>query len=314
MSIIIESEEGLYRAIQTINSGEWYGEDAVEFSNYPRFSVTLKGERFGGGVPARVMPALLGLQRTIDQSVAQIMGLKRLPRDLLHQTEVVVLVEDGSSKFIAELAPIFNNLVGRMTGAQSLCAILGLSAIICSSWVFEEYLDHRYKMHEMHQKYARESEDRALMQEIFRLKDQAPIVDQLLENQNKTVSNFLKVLRPEDELLVNGASLIDGETARKLVRKPQEKIVEDRMDGIYLITEVASGNVRDGYRIKAKNIKDGEELAVNIPGGTLSPEQIKQLQAGEWGKKPLQMKINVKRQGKRIKSATLSHAGLSGAE
>lgn len=96
-----------------------------------------------------------------------------------------------------------------------------------------------------------------------------------------------------------------------LARKPKEERVEDRLDGTYIIIDVASGNVSDGYRATVCEVDTGEELRLEIPGGTLTEDQVEQLQEGEWGKKPLQMQINIRRVGRRIKKATLIRAGLS---
>ena len=144
---IISNEDELHEIISRIKRGNWDESQEISFDNYPRFEVTLVGERFDGGVPTRIMPALLELQRTIDKSTIEIMGVKRLDAQMLRRTDIVVRVQSGSSSFVADLSPVLNTLIGQMTGIQSLSAILGLGFIFGGTLAFKYYLRHRGEVH-----------------------------------------------------------------------------------------------------------------------------------------------------------------------
>ena len=76
-----------------------------------RSELTIRGEDFDGGVPTRIMPALLRLQRAIDRACARSLGKDggRLAREERKRVELIVRFEPGSTTFSSELAPVLNN-------------------------------------------------------------------------------------------------------------------------------------------------------------------------------------------------------------
>ena len=283
------------KIISRIKRGDWDESQEISFDNYPRFEVTLVGERFDGGVPTRIMPALLELQRTIDKSTIEIMGVKRLDAQMLRRTEIVVRVQSGSSSFVADLSPVLNTLVGQMTGIQSLSAILGLGFIFGGTLAFKYYLRHRGEVHKQDLKHGERlkrldyelelsAEETKRMEIVSSLKQDSPLTEQIFKHQDRVYSTLLNKLEAKDELAIHGTKLVNGAAGRVLARKPKEERVEDRLDGTYIIIDVASGNVSDGYRATVCEVDTGEELRLEIPGGTLTEDQVEQLQEGEWEK------------------------------
>ena len=110
--------------------------------------------------------------------------------------------------------------------------------------------------------------------------------------------------------MIGDQEVITGQQAKKITRTIPDEPTEGRMDGKFLTVSVESGRVRDGVRMRVRNIENDEELTVKVPKGTLTPEQIQTLQDGEWNKKPLFMQLNVRKSGNRIIEATLIEAGL----
>lgn len=120
--MIIRNEKDLYDTINRLREGEdsphepyppgplgflvkkdGASTEPIRFDGYPRLEITLRGERFDGGVPTRIMPALLQLQRALDKTTAQTLGVTRLDKNTLRQTEIIVRTESGSTEFIADL-------------------------------------------------------------------------------------------------------------------------------------------------------------------------------------------------------------------
>ncbi|TNC94028.1 MAG: hypothetical protein FD119_3521 [Stygiobacter sp.] len=137
----------------------------------------------------------------------------------------------------------------------------------------------------------------------------------LIFSHSRQVDGFrgtlLKRLAPEDQLVLDSESIIDGDTARKAVRRLRAEPVEARPDGQFIILTVESGVIRGGFRIRVRNTANSQEFTVKVPEGTLSEDQVETLQDGEWGKRPLMMRLNVKKSGERITEATLIEAGLT---
>ena len=55
---------------------------------------------------------------------------------------------------------------------------------------------------------------------------------------------------------------------------------------------------------------DENPFVVDIPPSTLNEDQIEALQTGEWERKPVTLRLNIKTVGRRILKATLIEAGI----
>ena len=311
----IRSEEDLFRAIQIFDGGDHDDLPSVTFVDWPRYEITIRGEDFDGGVPTRIMPAFLKLQSTIRRGYARSVhgsGRHRLTKEELKQTELVVLLEAGAStKFLSELAPLFNNAIKNMSGTQTVIVILGLAAIVPSSFIWKAYVDAEVQKREIEHRTVATKEETERFHMVVNLADRYADVAEHLADTNATQNTLLKRLEDDDQLLVDGDEIIDGETARQIVRKIRQEPISDRLDSTFIILSVESGSVRDGFRVHIRDTVSGDKLKVSIPSGTLSEEQLDALRNGEWQKQPLRLEINTRRIGKRILEATLISAGLA---
>lgn len=316
----IRGEDDLFRAIQMVEEDEWSDDQTVSFVGWPRYEVTLRGESFDGGMPTRIMPALVALQRSIDRSYARAKygHERRLSREERRETELIVRVEPGSTTFWADLASALNHAISaaasNMTGPQLVLTILGIAAIASGGYVWKAYINASARRHELDHRVRTSEEDTKRFEIIERLAERQAEVAQHLADTNAAQGEMLKRLQPTDQVVVDGEEIINGELGRRIVRRPREEPVEDRLDGDFTILSVESGSVKDGFRVRVRNTKTSDTLSVSIPAGTLSDEQLEALQSGEWGKRPLRLKINIARIGKRIVRATLISAGLASAD
>ena len=101
-------------------------------------------------------------------------------------------------------------------------------------------------------------------------------------------------------------NLNSGSPPRAIDVEP-EPIEEVRMDGLFLILRVFSGDQRDGYRAEVQR-EDGLETLIDIPSTAISSDEKSILQKSEWEKRPLYMRINLKIQRGEVISAKLIHA------
>ena len=279
--MIIRDENDLDAAIERVMAGEWDEREGLRFDGYPRFEITLQGERFDGGVPTRIMPALVELQRAVDKPARQVLG--KSDPDIRRRTEITVRTERGSTSFISD-----------------------------TTYVAKRWIDNRRDVALADVQQRINEQDAVKLQAIEKLITSSNGATQVAESLDKLVSMLTRQMVPTDELSIQGEPLLDGAAAKRLRRRqPQPEPVEDRLDGEFLILSVESGAVSNGIRATVRNTHADEEMSVNIPGGTLAPEQIEQLKAGEWDKKPLNMQINVSRVGNRIRRAVLISAGVA---
>lgn len=314
----IRGEGDLFAALERLIADEAAEREwKVEFLGWPRFEITIRGESFDGGVPTRIMPALLDLQRGVDASYARLKygTVKRLSQEERKQTELIVRFKPGSTTFISELWPTLNNLaqqaISKMNGTEAAITILGVAAFIAGSYAFKAYLNKRLAEKNLDHEVQMSQQETERMQILARALDRSEKLQAQVTDLNSFRDTLLKRLAPEDQLVLDHQPVIDGDTARKAVRRPRVEPVEARLDGQFIILTVESGGVRGGFRLRVRNTSDHEELLVKVPEGTLTETQIETLQDGEWGKRPLTMKLNVKKVGDRVTDATLVEAGLS---
>lgn len=320
--LVISSEDDLFEALDRLlaDGADQVGAEGweVTFDGWPRLEITLRGEDFDGGIPTRIMPALLDMQRKVDEAYLRLTEgeVRRLKKEERRKTELVVRVKSGSSVFSSELAPVLNAIaqaVGKMNGTETLISILSVAAITGGVLAFKYYLSNRQAAKELDIKLAMSAEETRRLEVVERAIERSnEIVKEQSEAQAKAFDNLLNRLDPRDTVVADGEVLIDGETGKKLARAPRREVIESRLDGDFMILSVDSGGVRGGFKLHVRKVDEDLELAVTVPEGTLAEAQIKTLQEGEWGKRPLSMQLNTRKRGDVIVEATLVEAGLAG--
>ncbi len=313
----IRNEEDLIRAIEMIEARDWPDDLTPRFVDWPRYEITLRGEDFDGGVPTRIMPVLLKLQRAIERGYAR--GAygeeRRLSRREKRQVEFVVRLEPGSTKFVSDLSSALNNAlmeaIKNMSGTESVIVVLSLAALAAGGISWKMYLNAQAKKHELDHRVRLSEEETKRQDMLTRLVERYPSIAANQADIDDGRSELMKRLDDRDVLMIDGEELVDGRIGRDLARKEKPQSVQDRLDGTFVILSVESGRIRDGFRVRVRELGTDRELAVSIPEGTLPKEHISDLQSGEWEKRPLDMRINVERVGEKILKATLISAGLT---
>lgn len=224
-------------------------------------------------------------------------------------------LEPGSTTFLSELAPALNNALvaaaRNMSGTESLIAILGVAAIVVGGYIWKHRLNHLAQIHELDHRTRMGEQETERIRIVTRLAEENAHVAAHLADAAASQDALLRGLDERDQLVVGGEPIVDGDVGRRLIRRLRPDRVQDRLDADFMILSVESGQVRSGFRVRVRDVGTDDELMVSIPEGTLPPEQIADLQSGEWEKAPLHMRINVVRAGSRIVEATLVSAGLS---
>lgn len=314
----IRGDEDLFRVIERIRTEAWQDEDQIIFVDWPRYKITIVGERFGGGVPTRIMPALLDLQRSIDRTYAKNMyGVEKpLTQEDRKKTEIIVHLKSGSTTFESEMSSIFNAMVsavGNMSGTESLIAILGFAAMFATSSVFKAHINASAQKHKIGHRAKMNEEENERYRVLSELVSQNAQMAKSLADVNAAQTALIKRLHEKDSILMNGEEIVTGEIGKIITRPERPPRVEEIIDSDFTILSVDSGHIRDGFRLRVREIGSEvgskQSLKISIPGGTLPPEQIADLQNGEWRKTPIRMQINTVRIGNRILTATLISAG-----
>ena len=311
----IRSDEDLFRAIRMIEEDEWPTDQQPHFIGWPRYEITIRGEDFDGGVPTRVMPALLDLQRTVRHAYARALqkSVRSLSERERKQTELIVRLDPGSTTFWSDLEKALNAIFRDMTGRQKVLSVLGVAAMVTGAYVWEARIKAETERREIEYRKELSRQDSARWEKVLDIAQRIPDVEAALRDVQKNQTEWLRRLEDGDRLSVAGEEIVDGSLAREIVRPERKERIADRIDSVFVILSVESGSVKDGFRVRVQDTKTGEELHVSIPAGTLSEEQLEALQSGEWQKRPLRLEINTERVGNQVRKATLISAGLARA-
>lgn len=312
--IEIRNQSDIFRLIKKIETAKVpFDGQQIRFIDGPHYELTIRGENFDGGIPTRIMPGLMELQRTVDKAYARIIygAKRRLSEQDKKKTELIVHVERGSTKFVVDLTNTLNHAISNMTGIETLIAILGVALITGGTFVWKAYINNAAKDRELDFRAKLSVEETERHKATLELAEKIAPVRETLSDMHRTQVQFLKRLDANDDILLDGQPLVDGSIGKSLVEPVYKNPVHDRLDATFIILSVYSGNVSGGFRMRVKDIATQEEYKVFIPGGTLPQDQIDQLQKGEWDKVPLHMQINIERKGKKITKAVLTSAGLS---
>ena len=316
----IVSEEGLIEALEIVEENQEEGvqyllEEGFEFDRWPTYEVIIRGESFDGGIPTRILPPFLDLQKVLRRAYARsVYGdeTKRLTQEERQQTEIVIRLEPGSTKFLSELWQTLNTMAGNMSGPESVAAILGVAVIVGLTIVGKSYIVSRAQAKAYDLGITMSKEETRRLELLASLLRQSPTIAQHIEDAENAQDHLMRKLAPGDELVLDDETSINGQDAKIIARNPRRARVHTREDGRFIIQAVESGQVQRGFRARVRRVdaNGGQTLVVSIPEGALPPEQMAELKEGEWGKTPLLMSIDVQTLGDRVVQADLIRARL----
>ncbi len=316
-TIEITNEAELLNVYNQIEDKQFDYSNQLVFKGWPKYEITIKGESFNGGVPTRIMPAFIKLQQAINQTYAEYKygdkNHKLTDEDKQH-TELVVHLKKGSTSFEAKASDIINNItthaIARMTPEQITLTIIAISILFTTGYMFKIYSNRKLKEKKIDANIHLSDNETRKMEIMAKLATDK--INNFVANTENAQQELLKNLHDNDTVIIDNQNSIDGALAKKIARKTRENPdpIESRMDGLFIIISVDSGNVRGGYRLKVRSVDTKEEFTLKVPDGTLTEKQIETLQTGEWQKQKINMQLNIRKNKKRIIDGTLIEAGL----
>ena len=149
----------------------------------------------------------------------------------------------------------------------------------------EEQRDHLEAMQFMSEQ---ETERMRIMAEFAR---EYPSVENAQRHAHDTATEmFKRAGGTADTIKLDGIELT-GADAQLLTRNAQRKSSQVRLDGLYRLWEVNSSFASD-FKVKVRNISTGSIFWAKLEGYTLTEENRAALQNAEWGKYPINLRIN----------------------
>ena len=282
----------------------------IRFNEWPRLDITLRGEKFDGGVPARILPALYKFQWMIDRAYARSLhtsarGLSTAERQRL---ELIIRLNPGCTSFDFDLWKALNNaiqLIDSKVGAGPVIVILGLAGIAAGAGIWKAHIQAEAARHNMAIRVQMSDAETERLRIIERLAVHFSHVRETVEDMGEAQNALLRCLDDRDELIVGDELVVNGRVGRRIARKPREVSARELLDGEFFIIAVETGPARSGFRLRVRELGSSDELRISIPHDALPQEQLSMLQRAEWHKTSLRMQVYIDTVGSRVVRATL---------
>ena len=297
----------------SVENPEQAAVEGVEFVDWPRFELVIRGTAVDGGMPIRLMPVFEELQRTIHRLYARHEygnERRRLSSTEKQRLEIVLWSQRGeSSHFWALLADTLNRLMEDMTGSQKTFSVAFVVAMVGLGWGLTEYLQHLSEGRTLFTHVQLSKEETRRLNMFFDLADQnaqlRKDIDGVRKDLESTHDLLMRRLDADEVIVLDGEEVIDGATARRLLRIHRSGTkTYDQIEGMFLITRLESGSLKRGFRARVQRVDTDEVFNVYIPT-TIPERQRRRLQAAEWDKRPVPMQLDLNWNGDRLERAGL---------
>ena len=310
----VRSERNLFEYIKIFEAGEWDHSRKLIFIDWPKCEIRVRGEKFDGGCPTRIMPAFIALQHEIDRGYSRCVygKVQPLTKKEKREIELTVRFEPGCTIFGLDIISPLNTVVKKMDGKQTVIVILVVAGMAFSHLTITEYMRTQAEMHGR-------QVDAAMLQTVGEhgvqhanilaaVASKYPTIAEQHKDVYKTNQLIIKGLDDNDELVIGGVPIITGKLARQIIRKPSERRVSSRLDGNFIILSIASDGVHEGFQMPLRHVQTGEKLSISIPAGTIPDDKITEIRNAEWNKQQIYLQVNVVRIGDRIVESSLVSA------
>ena len=292
----IGSEEDAWHWLDRATRGDVPDEVQLRFVGWPVFSLDVEGRDWHSTVPTRVMPSLLDVQKDINRAYANVQyqepNLRRLRDEEKDDLEVVVKVDEGSSKFSADLwtqlGKIAEAAVGRMSGTEITITVLGLALSLVSSVMFRQWLAARKEERQAEQQVDLSKQETERLRIMTEAMNQRPEIRAFNADVDATRNRLLKATKPGDVMAV-AAVPVTAEEAREIVQPERERAREVEIEGEFKILGNRTDKT-DGFRITVQRASDELTLTADVP---LQLEYAQQaiIRDAEWSKSRVRLTI-----------------------
>lgn len=291
--------------------------EEIRFDDWPNLNLTIKGAKFDGGLPIRLMQTLVAYQKIVDRTYARSLGRKRARLSQVERNEVVLIahLSAGSTTIDTKLSDALSKAlveaVKNMSSAHLVVTILGAAAIVGTTVVWTANINadvEQAKLHYEMEKRRVEAEER--LATIAHLVGRIPEVGTDLSEMIGARDLMFQSMDDRDQLFVGGEYITDGKTARLVADRTRIDPVKGQREGEYFILAVETGRLARGFRVRLRDVHTGEEFTASIAEGGLLEEELEMLQDAEWNKKTLRMRLDVVTVESRTRRAKLVSVGL----
>ncbi|MFU2684995.1 hypothetical protein ACM7OP_29450 [Pseudomonas aeruginosa] len=329
---VIKDDDSALKLLESLLKDSDLPLPEVEFKDWPRFEMHVKGERYHSTITPELMEAFLDLQKTINKSFALVRyadSSRRLTNADREELKILVHVAEGSSGFVAKLEEQAETLAKgiaegfkTMDSRHKLIALLDIGVMGFGHLGFSNYLEAQKETRQAELAKLEsdaEREERLKTLELFKGMDEAqakrnaelfkmvtekiPQVQTISEHMAGTYDKLISSTTDSDSVDLHGVKL-PGAFVDELSHTPRNVAVSDRIASVYRIRGVDHRS-REEYKLTLYDVVRKVEITATLPkdGSFVTDAILDIVQEAEWGGKVVLLQLATKtRAGKLIKA------------
>lgn len=317
----IESDEDAIQLLEELlEVKELPADFDLTFKDWPKVTLGFKGDRYESTLPTSVMYPILDLQKELNKLYSLLKYGEANPKKLKFSDreaiEILVKVKGGSSVVDLLLddqwTTLFSEAISKMTPEQIANVLIVFALTAGSVWSWKSWLNHRAKQLDRKSAVELSKIEKEKLEVMAKAVKQVPQMEQFQEGLDDFKHEVLKKLDPKDKLIVTsdeseGVVEVPGHYAEEITQEKREASKEIRLDGIYKIITVESGDL-EGYRLKVRKVEDHSIMYIDVLQSVVTPSLKKLLMDSEWEKQAISMQINAMSLRGQITKASLVSA------
>jgi len=328
----IKNDEAALDLLQKLLDDPDFEVPEVQFVNWPRFEMHVKGDRYHSTITPELMESFLDFQKTIHKSFALVRyadSSRRLTNADREDLKILVEVKEGSSGFNAFLeeqagaiasgiAEGFKNMESR----HKLIAFLAIGALAVGGWGFNHYVesqkevrlaelekldnqaerDERIKTLTLYKEMdtVQAARTAAIYDKVL---DKIPEIQAITDHMAGTYDKFVAGTTDSEYIKIQGRK-VPGTVVGELSHSPRNVSTEDRSVSVFMIKGVDHSHLNE-YRFKLYDVIGKSEISATLPkdGSFVTDKILDVIQAAEWGRKVVMLQLLTKtRSGKVIRA------------
>jgi hypothetical protein len=302
--IIISSDKAASELLSRLLTEDIHIQD-VEFSNWPLYSLHVKGERYKSSLTPSLMRPLIelqkGLYKTASRAIYNDENSNRLTPVQRSEFEYVLTVEPGSTDAQSTWETIFEKIikecVGKMSGKQVLILLLSAGLLYAGTSTATHYIDMIDKNNVLEQETKKDAavalEHTKQMQILADVIKKYPAVKKTKDEAAEVQYQILKETSDADEVSLNGV-VLSGDKVREITGTEREK---SKAASFVEQFRILSVDTTDALRTKVKVRGKNTEFIAAFNDESLDSKSIKLLQKHLISREPVRLHIEGKKLG-----------------
>ena len=319
----IKDDAGALDLLQRLLDDPSFEPPEIEFENWPRFEMHVKGDRYHSTITPELMTAFLDLQKTINKSFALVRysdSSRRLTNEDRDDLKILVEVKDGSSGFFASLEDQASTIAAgvaegfkNMDSKHKLIAMLAIGTMAIGGFGFHSYVESQKEIRlaelsnidneaERNERIKTlglykdlSGEQTAKTVELYtKVLDKIPQIQTMSDHMAGTYNKFISGTTDAEYIDIQGRR-VPGAVVDEISNAPRNISVDDRIASVFVIKGVDHSSAEE-YKFKLYDVIKKAEIQATLPkdGSFVTDAIIDLIQDAEWGGKVVLFQLRTK--------------------